>query len=367
MKKLKIALLFALLNFFSFSYSSASFSDSTKELVMAVDMIRHGDRTPVIWLPNILKNLWKKEELGLLTKKGEDESRDLGVSLKNYYIEELKFLPHIADKNLIYVRSTDYQRTKATAKSVLDGMFGNSSSNITINVKEKKEDPAFALEYKHNEKYKRIKEIRKTKSPQSFTEQVQKQIKYVNDLYNNNDKQQVAEYELMLLGDALNVGKIHNKPLPENMTTQEAAKIMDLSEKIFIYIFSIPAKQCYKSKYYLAEIIELFNARINHKTRLKYTMLTLHDANILPMLLFLGYTPLQKPEYNAIISFELLKSKSHDNDYFVRILYNRKPIKICTDEFCSLQTFQKLISENINKKCNDFDLDYQYLEKIGIS
>ena len=123
-------------------------STKHEELVMSIDMVRHGDRGPLAWYPKIV-DAWTKEEIGQLTKKGEKESKELGKEFKNYYINNLKFLPATASQEIIYVRSTSFQRTKATAKSILEGMFEDSSENLHIDIKEKKDDPCFALFYKY--------------------------------------------------------------------------------------------------------------------------------------------------------------------------------------------------------------------------
>ena len=120
---------------------------------------RHGDRTPVHSLPGFLENVsWNCSDsvledvaendslklrkvyfegrqalrgncmLGQLTKRGEEQLRQLGRSFRELYVEKLKLMPREMDQELMLLRSTDVPRTIRSAYHFLSGLYPNSVS-----------------------------------------------------------------------------------------------------------------------------------------------------------------------------------------------------------------------------------------------
>jgi hypothetical protein len=183
--------------------STKSKEPMSLDYVMTIDMVRHGDRAPIIWSPNIMKNIWTKEEIKQLTKKGAKESEELGKDFKCKHINCSEFLSPIASPEQIYVRSTDMQRTKETAKSLLEGMFGDSSKNLTIDVKEKKDDPCFVLSYKYKLSHEKVSQSMIDSSPKELSKKLKLEFDYINKQYGTNYSN---PYDLLRIGDALFVG-----------------------------------------------------------------------------------------------------------------------------------------------------------------
>ena len=89
------------------------------KMIFAIDVIRHGDRTPINEIPNDPHN-WS-EGLGELTALGMNQEYKLGQSFNKMYINKL--LPaNYSSKNL-YIRSSDYNRTLMSAQSVLLALY----------------------------------------------------------------------------------------------------------------------------------------------------------------------------------------------------------------------------------------------------
>src|SRR3990167_8709658 len=84
-------------------------SFAAEKLVFAIDLIRHGDRTPVTPLKNV--NYEWKEGPGQLTAEGMRQEFELGQSLRRYYVEQTHLLPANYKYGTMYVRSTDVERT----------------------------------------------------------------------------------------------------------------------------------------------------------------------------------------------------------------------------------------------------------------
>ncbi|CAD5217721.1 unnamed protein product [Bursaphelenchus okinawaensis] len=106
---------------------SATSDLSTLRYVQAV--WRHGDRTPSTLIPTDTDNgidSWP-EGLGELTVKGEGQQYELGKLLRQRYdgFLDKKYSPF-----QIYVRSSDYNRTLASAQANLIGLFPPEDSEL---------------------------------------------------------------------------------------------------------------------------------------------------------------------------------------------------------------------------------------------
>ncbi|MFO0319717.1 MAG: histidine phosphatase family protein, partial [Neisseriaceae bacterium] len=100
MKQLKKYKLFILISLSSF----LAYADRT--LIFAIDIIRHGDRTPTTEIPKDPYS-WQ-EGLGELTANGMKQEFNLGKNLRNKYVVQYKLLPAKYNNDFIYVRSSDY-------------------------------------------------------------------------------------------------------------------------------------------------------------------------------------------------------------------------------------------------------------------
>ncbi|VDK83462.1 unnamed protein product [Litomosoides sigmodontis] len=96
-------------------------------------MWRHGDRTPIILLPNDEANNERSWEIGLgeLTTDGIWQAYRLGKFLRQRYDG---FLSGTFKTSEIYVRSTDINRTLMTASAVLQGLYPRIYHNDKLSV-----------------------------------------------------------------------------------------------------------------------------------------------------------------------------------------------------------------------------------------
>ena len=155
------------------------------------------------------------------------------------------------------------------------------------------------------------------------------------------------------------VGKIHNKALPYNMTNEKANRIISLSQKIPFYVWSLPSLSCYQSRDFIEEIRDFFENKINSNSNLKYVLVTLHDNNISQLLQFLNHPVVRLPKYNANVRFELLKA---NGKFYVRTTFDQEVVRVCKRTVCSFDEFKNVIQESIRTKCNDFNINYEYLK-----
>ncbi|OUC46566.1 histidine acid phosphatase [Trichinella nativa] len=105
---------------------SIATDDESFKLHLVQAIWRHGDRTPALNFslnPDDIAS-WAEGPDGELTKLGILQQFRLGEYLRNRYQD---FLPNHYSSNLIYVRSTDYNRTIMSALANLAGLFPPSA------------------------------------------------------------------------------------------------------------------------------------------------------------------------------------------------------------------------------------------------
>ena len=99
-------------------------------------MFRHGIRTWLQTYPGepLPVSIWDSQGgLGVLANVGKKQMTEFGQFFAKYFKDSIKF-----DPTQTFVRTTDYNRTIASAQCFLRGVFGENS--ITINNTPRKED-----------------------------------------------------------------------------------------------------------------------------------------------------------------------------------------------------------------------------------
>lgn len=91
---------------------------------------RHGARTPKHVPPNLFSELEQNINVATnslqqeeLTKIGEEMCKSFGNWIRCQYFERDRFIPATYNQKLLTVRSTDKQRTRASAKFVIQGLY----------------------------------------------------------------------------------------------------------------------------------------------------------------------------------------------------------------------------------------------------
>ena len=133
--------------------STSSNVFAKEKLIFAIDLIRHGDRTPEYEIPGSPYS-WK-EGLGQLTAKGISQETQLGKELRKKYVNQYYLLPKSYNPETIYVRSTDYNRTQMSANSLLLGLYpikmrASFSQKIPIHVVSNDDDNLLVVKPSRN-------------------------------------------------------------------------------------------------------------------------------------------------------------------------------------------------------------------------
>lgn len=311
-----------------------------EQLVFAVDLIRHGDRTPVNEFPS-KPYAWKKG-LGELTTMGAKQEWALGRAMRKKYIIEAHLLPISYDQKLMYVRSTDFARTIQSANAFLEGLYPPTvrlnAVKIPITAIPKPHDKLLApgpnndvMSVQYRKQWIQTYWVNKTNSLQDKLNRWSKATGITLDSFTK-----IGE-----VGDNLYIRQIHHVPLPKGINAKEAKEIIDLGNQEFVDRYKLASVSHPTGHAILGEITKQFELATQKKTTLRYILFSAHDSTIMSVMNTLG-SPLNKPpKYASRLNFSLYKN---DNHYFVKVSLNDKPVLVpaCGGEKCLISKLKTI-------------------------
>jgi lysosomal acid phosphatase len=337
--------------------SAPSLLFAADTLIFVVDIIRHGDRTPIAPLPTV--NYSWAEGLGQLTPEGMQQEYKMGIKFRQKYIEQSHLLPEHYEQGTMYVRSTDYDRTLMSAQSLLMGLYppgtgpNSTESSLPALPYAFQPIPVFSAPSKYDEIIiQSVSQIERAKLLAEYVYSTKEWQQKNNDLkdqyprWSNLTGVSITRLEnLGLLGDSLFVHQVHNAPMPYGLNATDIQTIIDASN----WTFMAQERPLQIANVYSAKLmtnIANYLTRGSMKSKLKYVLLSAHDTTIASALSFLG-APLEKsPPYASNLNFSLYE---RDVNYFtVKITYNDKPVSIpaCGGSVCELQQLIQLVNSS---------------------
>ena len=326
--------------------SFPTFADG--KLIFAIDLIRHGDRTPLIVSPGMEKLY--PQGLGQLTPKGMQQEYEVGKSLRKRYVDEYALLPKDYDIQTMLVRSSGMPRTLMSAQSILFGLYPLGTGPkladgaealpkglqpIPINTVPTKQDSLLIPGRDLDAFQKNILNSQEwSQKNQDLNSNYARWSKVFGTPINNL-------FDLIHLSDRLYIESIYNISPPDGVDDAELAVIMDAGKWAWLYVANNP-KLAEIGGRELADMIKGEMLIAQHKTRpLKYMLLVAHDTTIQAQLKLLHQTIEYLPPYVAQLSYLLFDMGS---SYEVRVTYNQKPLYIdaCGGTSCTLEKFSGL-------------------------
>lgn len=299
-----------------------------EKLVFALDVVRHGDRTPI----HVFKGLpypWK-EAPGELTVKGMKAHYELGKYFRERYVDQAKLLSPQFNNNEIFVRSTDFDRTLMSAQALLVGFYPigqgplpGGFQPIPIHSCEKKDDVLLTNDNYKNEFNRLLKTqvytspawVNKTKETQgkwaAWSKVTGKEITHLSDF--------------VALGDTLKIYRIYDIKIP-NLSDEDRDEMIQLGRWAFA------------ARYQAKEIGELLGRKqmefiqgfivnfLNHENENKYILISAHDNTLLSMMSILGAPLAESPNYGDNLNFSIFENDQHKR--FIRIRYNEREIAV---------------------------------------
>lgn len=342
---------------FLISAPSLLFADDT--LIFAIDIIRHGDRTPIIPIPSVHYQ-WK-EGPGQLTAEGMQQEYNMGKEFRKKYIEQSHLLPEYYEYGTMYVRSTAYARTLMSAQSLLMGLYPlGTGPKITDSSPALPHAfqpiPIFSAPAKYDEII--MQQVSSEERSKLFEQYVYSTKEWQQKNNELKDKYPLWSRltgvpikgltELQLLGDSLYIHQIHHAPMPEGLNDQDVEAIIHASD--WAFMAQERPKQvanAYSTKL-MTNIANYLNSGSQKNSKLKYVLLSAHDTTIAGALSFLEAPLEESPPYASNLNFSLYESDSVG--YKVTVTYNGSPVSIpaCGGHVCELQQFIRFVNNAQN-------------------
>jgi hypothetical protein len=327
------------------------------KLVFAIDIVRHGDRTPLMASPG-METIWP-QGVGQLTPTGMRQAYALGKRLRQRYVNKYQLLPKHYDTNSMNVRSSGMTRTMMTAQSILFGLYplgtGPSLNDtkalpsglqpIPINTVPCEQDRLLLPNY-DKEVYKQLLETYIFSSPDWIQKDVS--LKPYYPLWSKAMGIEINNlFDLIHAhaSDRLFIERLYNIPPPAGLTEKEADMMIDAGKWALLHMANHP-KLAIAAGHDLAQTIKQeLNLATEQNRSLKYLLFVAHDSTLIAQLKLLNQTIDDNPPYASQLNYSLFEMGS--SHYEVRVTYNQKPlfIKPCGGESCTLSEFIKLIDD----------------------
>ncbi|WP_133129036.1 histidine phosphatase family protein [Legionella nagasakiensis] len=341
------------------------------KLIFAIDVVRHGDRTPIT--PSAgMEKIWP-QGIGQLTPEGMRQEYNLGKALRQRYVNEYHLLPKHYKINTMNVRSSGIARTLMSAQSILFGLyplgtgpFLNDSTRalpegfqpIPINTVPPDQDSLLVPD--HDKKLsKRLlgtyifnsqEWIQKDRVLKSHYSAWSKMVGFqINNLF-----------DLIYVSDRLFIERLYNIPLPNGLSEKDADTITEAGKWAWLYIYNHPTLALIAGNELAQKIKREINFAASCRESLKYLLFVAHDSTLAAQLKLLGQTIDDIPPYASQLNYSLFDMGS--STFEVRVTYNQKPllIKQCDGDSCSLNDFINLI-EKLNNEANTISKNGTYL------
>lgn len=323
------------------------------KLIFALDIIRHGDRTPLTSIPKA-PHKWSGDP-GQLTPLGMQQEYQLGVKMHKRYIEKSHLLPANYQQNTLYVRSTDYDRTLMSAQSLLLGLYplgtGPQLSSgapalpsrfqpVPIHA-ESKDHTVWLFADSDDAYFGKLLDQYVVNRPEwqaklnelkpHFSRWSEITGAPLHDLYDVGD-----------LSDSLYIYKLNHIPYPKGLTNQDADKIIQAGQWAFMDEWTPEMGRVTGHKLMLT-IGDYFTQVVKEHSPLKFVLISGHDSTILSAMSAMQ-VPIKDapPHYASNLSYLLYEVQP--NEYVVKVIYNDKPVKLACGYACPLAEFLHLIS-----------------------
>jgi acid phosphatase len=329
-----------------------------EKLIFAVDIIRHGDRSPIHEIPKA-PHKWP-DGSGQLTALGMRQEFQLGSRMRAYYIEQEHLLPANYVTGSIYVRSTDSDRTLMSAESFLAGLYPPGTGPILadsgqaalpqalqpipIHTIPRPED-SLLIPDTDARAYDALCQQYVFSSP----EWKAKAAELAPDLPRWSEETGIKLtniFQLKYLGDTLFIDRLRQVPFPAGLSAGEADALIKASRWIFAQGYKPREIGRTTGTALLKAVGKYLEDAARKKSALKYVLFSAHDSTIMSALSAMG-APLEGvPPYSSRLGFALRETEP--GKFRIDVSLNDTPVTVpaWNGGSCSPAQFNELVDSN---------------------
>lgn len=364
--------------------SSDTNPSSDYELKLVQVLFRHGARTPLRSIPDVMEAQWvptlldppphthinyvvtdlqggprppapvedsyRKNLLtggsypGQLTTVGMQQLYELGKRLRRRYIEESDFLNATFSPAEVYVRSTNIVRTIESAKCLIAGLFQQKQKEIVPIVTSEAESEIL---YPNYHGCKLLKTLGSHRWAESATlPDIAADLQSIQSALGIAAHQRV---DFILIRDDMVARETHGLPCPPALDTWRNT-VEQRAVDMICHVFEPSKKEnlqlCVGPLLHtLVDNIEAKLQGTSSEPNRRLFLYSVHDTTLMPCLMALGIFDMRWPPYAADITVEL-HQKKQTNESFVKVSYTGQDQLIpgCSGVYCPLQEFKQIVS-----------------------
>ncbi|KAG7260283.1 hypothetical protein CRUP_015955 [Coryphaenoides rupestris] len=359
-------------------------SGSPYELKLVQVLFRHGARTPLKSIPDVLEAQWvpslldppahtkinyvvtdlqggpqppmpvedgyRKNTLsggtfpGQLTTVGMQQLYELGERLRKRYMEEVPFLSPIFSPTEVYVRSTNIVRTIESAKCLVAGLFKQQQNGpVPIQTTEAVSESL----YPNYSGCKLLKLMAGHRWAESATVPViVADLQRIQSALGITSTQRV---DFILIRDDMVAREAHGLPCPPVLATWRSTveqRAVDMIHHIFD-----PSKR-ENLQLCVGPLLHMLMENMEEKLQgtaaepnRKLFLYSAHDTTLIPCLMAMGIFDMRWPPFAADITLELHQHKQ-TREAFVKVSYigQDQLIAGCSGVYCPVQEFKQALS-----------------------
>ncbi|XP_054641992.1 lysophosphatidic acid phosphatase type 6 isoform X2 [Dunckerocampus dactyliophorus] len=357
--------------------------NSVYELKLVQVLFRHGARTPLKSIPDVMEVQWvptlleppahthmnyvvtdlyggprppamledsyRKKTLsggvfpGQLTTLGMQQLYELGKRLRRRYIEERPFLSATFSPTEVYVRSTNIIRTIESAKCLVAGLFQQKQKVVPI-LTTAAESEILYPNY-HSCKLLRMLGSRRLAESSNLPD-------IAADLKSIQSELGIAarpDVDFILIRDDMVAREAHGLPCPPALTTWRST-VEQRAVDMMCHVYE-PSKR-ESLQLCVGPLLHTFLLNIEEKLQgastepnRKLFLYSAHDTTLIPCLMALGIFDMQWPPYAADLTLELHQHQ-HTKEAFVKVSYKGQDQLVpgCSGLYCPLQEFKQVLS-----------------------
>ncbi len=334
-------------------YSFVSYAQ--EKCVFAMDLIRHGDRTPLKTLPAD-SHQWQ-EGLGQLTAKGMQQEYELGIKFRKKYIDDLHLLPDVYQNDTIYVRSTDLDRTLMSAQSLLLGLYPkgtgpNGFQPIPIHTVEATDQDVVLVDT-HGSLFQSL--LHKHIQTDAKWKAKHNALKNKFQHWSKASGIEITDlHHVQSLANVLHIYQMNQIPYPAGLSTEDVDQIIDAGHWVFTFTFKPKEIGRGIGNPLLQTMLDYVHRASSNESSLKYVLLSGHDSSILALMSALEVPLDVPPPYASQVNITLYETSP--SEHKVVISYNDKPVHIpaCNGTACTIGQLKSLLASSEEDIHSDF-------------